>query len=148
MSVALTLLLLGGISSCGKDHESENLTSGGSSEQAPVSEEHLLDEAEGAGDCTGSGCSDDGEFLEQPTAGDIARQQAGGSTATGTELVEVPSLIGLSPADAKLLAEEHGLRIANGSIGAYGVVSSQNPREGAHVPAGSSILVSIDYSNG
>jgi hypothetical protein len=33
-------------------------------------------------DCTGSGCSDDGEFIGGPTAGDVARERA---RASGTE---------------------------------------------------------------
>jgi beta-lactam-binding protein with PASTA domain len=57
----------------------------------------------------------------------------------------VPDLIGLSPAEAKRVAEDYGLRLFNGAVGSYGVVASQSPRAGARVSSGTSILISVQY---
>lgn len=143
LSGALVLVAVFALGAC----QSSEAASGAAG-RSVVGEEHLLDEGETSSDCTGSGCSDDGEFIGGATAGDVARQQAGRSAPAAPADVQVPSLVGLSPEDAAHVAEEHGLRLANGSVGSYGVVSSQTPRAGSRARPGSSILISVDYSAG
>ncbi len=59
--------------------------------------------------------------------------------------VLVPNLLGLTPDGAADVAEVAGLHLSNGRVGGYGRVSSQSPRSGSRVRAGSYLSVAVTY---
>ncbi|MEZ5116083.1 MAG: peptidoglycan-binding protein [Candidatus Nanopelagicales bacterium] len=65
--------------------------------------------------------------------------------ANTVQMVEVPNIVGLDPATAQRVLVEAGLRLGNGNIGGYGVVSSQSPAAGQAVPVGTSVMVMVRY---
>lgn len=64
---------------------------------------------------------------------------------TVTVMVRVPNIIGMDPNTAAQLLAAAGLRMSNGNIGPYGVVSNQSPSAGSTVRPGSGVMVSLRY---
>lgn len=143
-TLTVGVVLLMSLSAC----TTENLDAGASRASTSASRPDPTPTTRDDENCDGSGCSDSGEFIGGATPGDISRSAEAAASAeaqpnAASEFVLVPDLVGLSPDDAKLVTEDYGLRLANGSVGPYGIVTSQTPRAGSQAPLGSSILISV-----
>ncbi len=66
------------------------------------------------------------------------------ASSSAIEYVRVPNMVGLDPNTAYDVAEDTGLRLSNGRVGSWGVVSTQTPAAGSRAKVGSGIFISIN----